>query len=175
MPAEPPNDFKALKDLLLNLLTKSENCWGGRTTFNGNRLKKSATDAYEKLHEYREGLQTGSFSSAVKESTSKISIGDDSALYLPPLDDDSVWVPLLSVKVSRDEQKAQFRVDLYKFDSELEDFRYVGFRFEAPTEGDATHSYFHVQPSEREAVRFVEARIQGPHPGNRPPGSYNSP
>ena len=67
-------------------------------------------------------------------------------LYLPPLERDSKFIPILELKCDLDKSELEisFYVTLYRWFEEKAQFEQIGFRFEGPHEGPV-HNYWHVQ------------------------------
>ena len=157
MPNIPRKHFIAMKNITLKLLTLSEFCWRNQKTFAMNPLDPAAFETYETLQSYKNEVKTADFRTMTKSIGNQILVDEESAIYLPPLDDDPLFVPLLSMDIDSDEgPKANFRVDLYKLEDSL---HHMGFRFETPSLEGVKHKYYHVQPIEA-AMGRVAAKVQ---------------
>ena len=158
MVSTPSPQQVALREILLNLVTKSQTCWDTGYTLEGNKLKKHAIDGYEELQSYRPQVRVDEIFAMTRTRRDQMEIGHKSAIYLPPLDDDSTFIPLLSMEMDRKKHEFKFRVDMYEYDGSSGGFNYMAFRFEAPTKHNSKHPYFHVQPSEREASTIENSK-----------------
>lgn len=167
MPNIPRKHFIAIKNITLKLLSLSEYCWRNKVTFAMSPLDPSTFGTYVALQSYKNEVKTSEFLSMTKSIGSRILVDEESAIYLPPLDDDPLFVPLLSMDIDSNEgPKANFRVDLYRLEDSL---NHIGFRFETPSIEGTKHVYYHVQPIEAATGRVAaNVRLTINVPGKTP-------
>jgi len=94
--------------------------------------------------------------------TDKVDLGTNGSIYMPPLDDDPLFVPLLSFEIDSTNPKVCFRVELYRHDESRDFVDYAGFRFETPNQGSSKHQYYHVQPIEEMTGLIAEFPNKSP-------------
>jgi hypothetical protein len=144
----PNSDFIAIKNVMTNLLNNAKYCWDSKLTIGNYRLDNKAILTRETLRQFMEEVDGNALKRIMNKVTDRIALEADASIFLPPLDDDPLFVPLLTFELDSNEPKASFRVDFCQYDEPSNSLRYAGFRFETPTANSSKHRYYHVQPIE---------------------------
>ncbi len=113
-----------------------------------SKLNPKAIETRDWLLNYKQEVGYDDFKEKMAGVRNNVNLDDNSSIYLPPLDDDPLFVPLLTFDIDSSTPKASFRVELYRHDEATDTVDYSGFRFETPTQGSTKHLYYHVQPIE---------------------------
>ncbi len=162
----PIRDVITLKELTLALLRHSKDCWNARLphTLEHRRLSAKTLRTREWLLKQTHAIEEGEVEGLTRQPKSQIRLGsftDGSLLFLPPLDDDEMFVPVMSMEIDSEKRKTSFRISLYRNDNDNRPI-FVGFRFETPSEGSEKHRYFHAQPIESDLYGIVKWREESP-------------
>ena len=150
MPNIPSRDFIAIKTLLLALVRKSEACWRRGLTLERVPINPNAIRTRGELRNFRKEVKSNQLKTMTDKISNKMSLDKRSSILLLPLEDDSLFVPLLTFEIDSTVNKANFRVDLFTYDEKSDKpYHHTGYRFETPTVSSSKHLYFHVQPIDK--------------------------
>lgn len=142
-------DFNMMCDTLQCLLRKSKNLWKARINLSYSKLGIRTVENYNKLIGLRRPISPEELEKEVekKRKSKKRNLQLDKPFYLPPLEKDPEFIPLLFLKCDLDKSSydISLRIEMYRYRRDnsprLEGF---GLRFEMH-EKPSEHDYAHVQ------------------------------
>jgi hypothetical protein len=146
MPTDNTMDFQMMCELLTNLLNLSEYLWEQGKDLNGSNLKNGTTMInYEMMNWAKPHLTSRELGSLVEKSRN--SYLHLERFYLPPLDEDREFIPILSLdcKFGSSPPSLNLRVGMTKYANGGNGQPVsVGFRFEMGKHA-SNHNYHHMQ------------------------------
>jgi len=138
-------DFQMMCKLLKNLLVLSEYHWEEGKDLNGSDLKNGTTMRnYEMMNWAKPHMTSRELDFLVEKSrNSDLRLN---RFYLPPLDEDREFIPILSLecKFASSPPSLSLRVGMTKYANDGKGPVSMGFRFEMGKHG-SNHNYHHMQ------------------------------
>jgi len=139
-------DFDIFCQVLEKVNSISLTKWDDKKDFSGNDIISEAIDIYEFLTTTRYPLQSDDLDTLFSECKENKNLVIAENFYLPPLEFDKEFVPLLSINYNFrvDPPEFQFRLGMYRICEEpILIIRGFGFRFEKHY--NSNHDYYHAQ------------------------------
>lgn len=141
-------DFGILCEVLKNLHHLSQREWRQKRD-----LTKETIDNYEDLTATRKCLpmSTWDLEGLLKQGSSKSALSFDKPFYLPPLDEDKDFIPILSLSCdfNKNPSEIYLRIGMYRYPKEdASKLQGFGFRFERhgmQQNSKSSHNYYHMQ------------------------------
>ena len=138
--------FQEMGRILTDLCRQSDNMWRNQITLDGKtKVSKETRFNYDSLKDLRYKITKEAIQKEFKENSSICKLKFNH-LYLPPLENDYKFVPILSIDCDlKNEEGCQMslRVEMLRYDSPHELIGF-GFRFESP-HSKGNHGYWHMQ------------------------------
>lgn len=122
--------------------------WRLRKDLGGSKLNKNTIDNFENMiYYYKRPVSIGELEKIMKEKLGNLCLDLDKPFYLPPLEENSEFIPLLSLKCNLSESppNISLRIEMFRYlIEEKYKLQGFGFRFETGKSG-SKHDYWHVQ------------------------------
>lgn len=136
--------FKDMGNFLSDLSRRSDKFWKGQKTLGEVKVPGDTWENYYKLMELKYQMTEGEIRAEFEKNAHMCSINFDN-LYLPPLENNPEFVPILSVKCDLKEKDDQIslRVEMLRYDTNQK-LNGFGYRFESP-HPNGNHNYWHIQ------------------------------
>ena len=150
MPNNSRKDFDMTCKVLQSLFQRSLTLWNkGVRNLPGSQVSRRAAIAYQNLIEVKRPMSLGQFKKLVKEARkSKVTNLKAEWIYLPPLADNSDFVPVLSLEFDLGKPHGNIRFTVMMLlGSKTEtaiSYQGIAYRFELGHLGSG-HDYYHVQ------------------------------
>jgi len=144
MPRDARKDFMIMCDVLRRLAQLSGKCWRNKMDIDKSKLTQETKDNYESLTIHKYPMKAEDLERLIKQSPNGDCLRLD-RFYLPPLDADKDFIPVLSLKCNfrNAPPKIGLRIGMFSYDSN-KSLRVFGFRFESGII-DSNHDYCHGQ------------------------------
>jgi hypothetical protein len=152
--------IRALRDLLLAIYDEQKSDWSG-DSLTGRKPSDEAKEFYNRYgYANWNQIRETEFEKWLNESPDKLEIDfsdRNAVLFLPPLEKDGDFVPILNMKceVSETVNSLSFYILLVRLGKEGQQPYGLAFRFESPenehyehkvdNEGEGLHDFYHVQ------------------------------
>ena len=147
MAASFGKEFGWLAQLLRRLSDKSHSMWRKLVNPSGDPLGKNTIDNYEALSYVKHPMSPEALENRLAEDCGnlRLNIGKAPFFYLPPLERNSEFIIILSLKCDLDKslEDINLGIEMYRFDDSKKPLGF-GFRFEGP-EADSKDDYWHAQ------------------------------
>lgn len=157
MVSDCSKNFGIIGDLLKRLNDRSATLWRNGENLSGSGLSRTTKENYSELINFKPPMSSGELERLVRESRTGrcLSFGESSFLYLPPLEKNSEFIPILSLQcdLSASLQNVSLGIEMYLYDEKK--LKGLGFRFEGG-ELDSIHDYWHVQIVTESRATYAE-------------------
>lgn len=129
-------------DIFSALCRRSDTLWTEGKTLGSRKIPNLTIEVYHSLKEQR--MTTEATIQALFEKNAKDCKLDFGHLYLPPLENDKEFVPILSMECNlKTKTPISLRVEMHGY-GEGKTCAGFGFRFESPNK-ESNHNYYHMQ------------------------------
>mgnify|MGYP001084519065 CR=1 FL=1 len=139
-------DFKIMCQVLERLNELSIKKWHQQKDLRGSTIGPRTIYNFERLTTRYYPIHETAFKKLVSETSEDLCLYFEKGYYLPPLDYDREFIPLLALdcNLKHEPPILMFRVGLYRYDPrKIDKFQGIGFRFEKYEESN--HNYYHMQ------------------------------
>ncbi len=146
MPESLKKDFEIMCQVLERLNELSEKLWRNDKDLKDDELISSTRDNHEYLTYFIPPYSEESFKKLIKENLASLHLDFEENFYLPPLDANKDFIPLLALcsNFNNDTPQLQLRIGMYRYiDNNDTRFQCFGIRFEKHEESN--HNYYHAQ------------------------------
>lgn len=129
--------------LLGDLSRQSEKFWKSERTINNKKVPTDTGANYYNLMSLKFPMTDEKIRSDFKKNTHRFELNINN-LYLPPLENNPKFVPILSMKCDlKKDNEISLRVEMLQYD-ENQKLIGFGYRFESP-HPEGNHNYWHIQ------------------------------
>jgi hypothetical protein len=139
-------DYEILCQVLEELNELSLKKWRNSKDLRDSDIRQNTRSNYEKLSIQYYPLQEKTLKKLIRESQNSLSLTIENSFYLPPLDSDNDFIPMLSFNCNLREAPPiiEMRIGMYRYNNDDNNqFQGIGFRFEKHEESN--HDYYHMQ------------------------------
>jgi len=148
--ADNSKDYGFMCQVLMTLAKKSETLWSEKRDLNGSDIRCGMRDSYEFMISSKHPITSKALEELINEGSRRRELCFDSKFYLPPLQDNSEFIPVFSLKcnLGSPSPKTSLRVEMYRVVKigRGKETHCLGMRFEVHGNG-SEHNYCHVQLS----------------------------
>lgn len=138
---------------LSDLSRQSSKLWKSNKTLNNKKVPTDTEECYYNLMSLKFPMGDEKIKSDFKKNDDRCELKFDN-LYLPPLENNPKFVPILSMKCDlKKDNEISLRVEMLQYD---ENRKLIGFgyRFESP-HPEGNHNYWHIQViTENNDIKF---------------------
>lgn len=133
--------FQDMGRIFSDLCRRSDKLWRNKKTLDEKDVSNHTYEIYDFLKEKRKMKDT-EIEALFKENAHICRLGFNH-LYLPPLENDKQFIPILSMKCDLTRSEMSLRIEMVGYNEEYKPMGF-GFRFENP-HPDSNHNYWHMQ------------------------------
>lgn len=146
--SSPEKEFGIVRQILTDLIDESAQRWGGKKTIWGEELDDKAWKSYNSLINRMNPLRRKELETLFDDERLDITLGPRNFFYLPPLEVDRQFIPVMTIECNVKAGKCSLRVELWRLHNER--WHALGVRFETPSGKD--HTFRHAQLFHSRAV-----------------------
>lgn len=146
MPKGNGKDFEIMCQVLRKLNDLSLKLWRKEKDLSGSDLRDDIKFNYDNLIISNHPMQEKNLDNLIKQNLDSLCLAFDESFYLPPLDDNKDFIPLLSLNCNLTEYPPEIslRICMYRYlNGDITKPQGIGFRFEKHK--GSNHDYYHVQ------------------------------
>lgn len=139
--------FQDMGNIFSDLSRLSDKYWRNKRTLDDKEVPNDISEIYQDLKERNRQITEKDIEKLFRDNRHicKLDFKDFNNLYLPPLENDNEFVPILSMECDlNDHLKISLRVEMQGYDKDKKNYIGFGFRFESP-HWEGNHKYWHVQ------------------------------